>query len=257
MSRHFNFRRFGMLFKQHIAEQYKSYLMSLVVLTGFLALIMGFVAYVQDRPLNVTMQEFMFIMPLLLAGAIFSSNTFAALGDKKKAIASLTLPASHLEKYLLGWLFSYVIFLILYTASFYGVLTVVLSMDNWHGEEKQVLNIFSGNTFKNVVGAYAMVHAVALVGSVYFEKGHFIKTAFVFFIFMVVLVTLNEQVMQLVLGHDVAATPLGQVRFTENDRLFIVAPPEAVSKWISTISSIVLIGILWLASYARLREKQV
>lgn len=246
-----------MLFKKHVAEQYKAYLMSLFVLTGFLALLLGFMAYVQEQPINVKMQEFMFIMPLLLAGAIFTSNTFAALGDKKKAIAALTLPASHLEKYLLGWLFSYIIFLVLYTISFYGVLNVVLSMDNWHGEERQLLNIFTGNTFKNVVGAYALVHAVALVGSVYFEKGHFTKTAFVSLIFVVLLVNLNEQALQLVLGHDLSATPLGQVRFTERDRLLIVAPPEAISKWISSVSSVLLISILWLASYARLREKQV
>ncbi|TPE44243.1 hypothetical protein [Pontibacter mangrovi] len=257
MSRHFNLRRFGLLFKKQVAEQYKPYLMSLAVLTGLLALLIGVPAYVQSRPLVVSMQEFLFVMPLLLAGAIFTSSIFSALGDKKHAIATLTLPASHLEKYLLGWVFSFLIFLILYTISFYGVLAVVLSMDDWQGAEKQMLNIFSGRMLRNVLGAYAMVHAVALVGAVYFEKGHFIKTAFVFLLFMIVLVTLNKQVIQLVLGHDLSAMPFGGVTLTENDRMFNVAPPKQFSEWLNSALGVVLMLILWIAAYARLREKQV
>lgn len=106
-------------------------------------------------------------------------------------------------------------------------------------------------------GAYAGVHAVAILGSIYFEKGHFIKTAFVFFISMLLLVFLNEQVMELVFSQEVSAFPFKNISFMEGKNKWFITAPEIFKSWIETWIPLLIVLILWLAAYARLREKQV
>src|SRR5665213_2760957 len=110
MNNTFNLTRFGRLFVKHTVEHYKSYLMSLAVLMGVMLLGDGFITYlIPGDFMDAGMQSALFMSVLLLAGTIFASTIFADLGDNKKAMASLTLPASHFEKYLVAWLYSVII----------------------------------------------------------------------------------------------------------------------------------------------------
>ena len=97
---------------------------------------------------------------------------------------------------MVGWLFSYVIFQVLFIAAFYAVVTVLLSTHAGHGPDFEPVNILDGNTFLTVfLSSYAMLHAVALWGALFFEKLHFIKTAFSLFILMALLAMANKPVM--------------------------------------------------------------
>src|ERR1700748_3583700 len=98
MNNIFNLNRFGRLFIKHTAEHYKNYLMSLIVLIGILVLSGSFLVYMIKIPIDKGFQTAMFMATLVLAGSFFTSTVFADLGDKKKAIGVLTLPASHFEK---------------------------------------------------------------------------------------------------------------------------------------------------------------
>ncbi len=121
MNNIFNIKRFSRLFIKHTVEHYKSYMMSLLVLLGVMLLGGCFLVYLINAPLELGLQTALFTGILLLAGTIFTSTIFSELGDKNKAMAWLTLPASHFEKYLVAWLFSYLIFIITYTSCFYLV----------------------------------------------------------------------------------------------------------------------------------------
>src|ERR1700735_3627414 len=107
MNNIFNVNRFCRVFIKHTVEHFKSYLMSLTVLIGVMLLGGSFITYmIFDSFMPIAMQSVLFVSILLLAGTIFTSTIFADMGDNKKAIASLTLPASHFEKYLVAWLYS-------------------------------------------------------------------------------------------------------------------------------------------------------
>src|SRR5471030_1935310 len=104
MNNIFNAKRFARLFIKHSTEHYKNYLMSFGVLVGVLLLGIGFFTYINnDEPMNMALQTSVFAIVLMLAGTMFTRNIFSDIGDKKKAVPALTLPASHFEKYLLGW----------------------------------------------------------------------------------------------------------------------------------------------------------
>ncbi|MFL5747698.1 MAG: hypothetical protein ACJ751_23680 [Niastella sp.] len=257
MNKTFNAKRFGRLFIKHSTEHYKSYGLSLFALIGVMLLGGGFLVYLVRARLNINDQWVLFTMILLLAGTIFTSVIFADLGDKKKAIPWLLLPASHFEKFLVAWIYSFVVFIIIYTLSFYLVALFVLNIEPLEGSSPEMFNIFSNQALQ-IYMVYAFLHGVAIYGAIYFEKLHFIKTAFVFFISLGILILMNKMMLDTMLGRNVeAAPPFGSLRFTEKGQVNEIM----LSINQNGISIDYLVAVLavffWVAAYFRLKEKQV
>jgi ABC-type transport system involved in multi-copper enzyme maturation permease subunit len=253
----FSLKRFTRLFVKHTREHYKGYLMSLSVLIGVMLLGGGFLVYMVNARLDKGVQTVFFLMILLLAGSIFTSTVFADLGERKKAIVWLTLPASHFEKFLIAWIYSFIVFLVVYTISFYCVAMFILNIKRFNEQPGGILNIFDSRILSMYV-IYAFLHGVALYGAIYFEKLHFIKTAFVFFIFVAILIFINKMLLGTMLGKTVeAAPPFADLRFLENGQTY-----DLNVKWMSQTDALVwfsglLALLLWTATYYRLKEKQV
>ena len=259
MQNQFNLTRFGRLFKKHTTEHYKEYFMSLVVLLGALTLVIGFLSFMEKRPLTVSAQSVIFCFGLVAAGTIFTSSVFSELGDKKTAISALTLPASHFEKYLLAWIYSFVLFLIFFVAAFYLIDIIILNLVDANGQPKQVLNIFDAeNEVYLIFLAYVLLHAFSIWGAIYFQKMHFVKIAFTFFLAVAALVFLNYSFVKAMLGQTVRSVfPFGSVTLQEAEyQYFNLSVFEAHNTTI--IMGFMLVALmLWLASYMRLKEKQV
>ena len=257
MNKTFNAKRFGRLFIKHSTEHYKSYGMSLVAMIGVMLLGGGFLVYMTGARMDKNDQEIMFMMILLLAGTMFTSTIFADLGDKKKAIPWLLLPASHFEKFLVAWIYSLVVFIILYTLSFYLVALFVLSIKPLEGSPPEMFNISSYQALQ-IYMVYAFLHGVAICGAIYFDKLHFIKTAFVFFISLGILILMNKMLLGAMLGRKVeAAPPFGYLRFAENGHVNDIT--LSYNQYGDNTDYLVtgLAVLFWVAAYFRLKEKQV
>lgn len=254
----FSASRFGRLFRKHSVENFNQYALSTGVLLGFMTLVMGFIAYISGNPLGAQEQAIFFILFLLGAGFIFTSSVFSHLGSKNQAIAALSLPASHFEKYLVGWLYSFVIFLIVFTISFYAVTALIVSLDDWRGREKEIVNVFSPD--QNASSAYiiyAFVHAVAIWGAIFFTKTQFIKTAFVVLFVLGALATLNFQVLKSLFQQDLnVALPFSSVGFQADKTYYFLELPEPQQQLVALIP-IVLALLFWATAYARIKEKQI
>ena len=259
MQNQFNLTRFIRLFKKHTLEHYKYYFMSVIVLIGALTLIMGFVANVQKYPLDLEEQSIFFIVGLLASGTFFTSTVFSNLSDKRSAIAALTLPASHFEKYFLAWLYSFVIFLVVYVLSYYLVLTIVVNLDDWQGQPKKILNLFDKEHQPYLAFlVYIFLHALTIWGAVFYQKMHFIKTAFTFFLSALALGLLNYSLIKAMLGTDIrTAMPFGSVVLEEAENQFLNISEFEDHKIIILIGFMLMALMLWLASFMRLKEKQV
>ena len=104
--------------------------------------------------------------------------------------------------------------------------------------------------------AYAFLHAVALYGAIFFERLHFIKTAFIFFISLALLVIINKIILSALLGRAVETTPpFGSVRFPGGGPEVGVVENLQESYMLCLVA--VLAVIFWMAAYWRLKEKQV
>lgn len=257
MNKTFNAKRFGRLFIKHSTEHYKSYSMSLFAMIGVMLLGGSFMVYMMQMRLDIVDQSALFAMILLLAGTIFTSTVFTDLGDKKKAIPWLLLPASHLEKFLVVWIYSFVVFMIIYTLSFYLVALFVLNLRPLEGGQPEMFNIYTNHALQ-IYLVYAFLHGIAIFGAIYFEKLHFIKTAFVFFISLGILILINKMLLGIMLGRNIeAASPFGNLRFTENgQRNEITLPYNQHGLNIDYLVTGLAV-IFWVAAYFRLKEKQV
>lgn len=257
MNKTFNAKRFGRLFIKHSTEHYKNYSMSLIALIGVMLLGGSFLVYMAGARMDIGDQWALFAMILLLAGTIFTSTIFADLGDKKKAIPWLLLPASHFEKFLVAWIYSFVVFIIFYTLSFYLADLFVLSIKPLEGSPPEMFTI-SSNRALQIYLVYAFLHGVAIWGAIYFEKLHFIKTAFVFFISLGILILMNKMLLGAMLGRTVeAAPPFGTLRFTENGQLnnIMLSYKQQDNYFDYLVTGLAI--IFWVAAYFRLKEKQV
>ena len=108
-----------------------------------------------------------------------------------------------------------------------------------------------------VLSALVLLHGTWLLGAIYFEKTHFVKTGFVVFVVLAVAAVLNFQALKLLIGPGLRpAPPFTSLTLTEGARFYQLALPEAQTNWLALLP-VVLALLLWAASYFRLTEKQL
>jgi hypothetical protein len=254
----FSFRRFGRLFVKHTREYIRTYLMSLFVLLGVLVLAGFFFFFVLPEPPDTGFQEASYAIMLILAGTIFTSTVFQDFGDRTRAIPALTLPASGFEKFLVGWLYSYVIFILVYTGVFYLALSgLVTAKNSATGKHFSLFSPWEPDIILAFV-FFSVLHAVALFGSAFFRKLHFIKTGFIFFIVLVVTLVFNTLFLKAITGLSIVkmAIPFGFADFAVNDREYS-AVVIGRGPFIDMGTLLVAAVLLWVAAYYKLKEKQV
>jgi hypothetical protein len=257
MNNTFNLSRFGRLFIKHTAEHYKSYLMSLIVLAGVIFLGGSFLVYIIPGPIDTGVQSTAFVGILLLAGTIFTSTIFADYGDKNKAMAALILPASTLEKYLVAWLYSFAIFLVVYIGTFFLLVSLLLHMKHYPGQTVEVFSLADNHIGLPMFLLFALLQSVAFYGSIFFKKLHFIKGAFAFFISLAILIIVNKVFQSILIGRDVLPSPpFSNMRIMENERQVLVSLSDQQAPYILLLCFILALSF-WIAAYFRLKEKQV
>jgi hypothetical protein len=252
----FNAKRFALLFIKHTAEHYKTYLMALAVLIGVMVLGGSFLVYLIPGAIDKQVQGVLYVPILFLAGTIFTSTVFADFGDPKKAIASLTLPASNFEKFLVGWLFSYVLFFFVFTGSFYLILVILLHLKHFQNQPAEFFNIFSWNAFF-LFTEFSLLHSITICGAIVFNKLQFIKTAFCFFIAIAFLILVNTLFIEASIGREIRpAIPFSNIEFVENNRFYDVGAIRQTDMAVPWLIIAVAI-IFWTAAYYRMKEKEV
>ncbi len=258
MSQFFSFSRFGRLFNKHTTEHGGGYLLAVGVLLGGLGLVLGFLTYMSSEPMPANIQAVLFTMGLLAAGAFFTSTVFAPFGDKKQATAALMLPASHWEKYLVGWLYAVPFFMAVYVGCFYLIDSLVLQMRDTPAHPGELVRLFAGpEHLYTMLVAYAAVSAVFLWGSIFFARQQFVRTAFGVLLALVVLSLVNYQAMQALLGPALnGAVPFSSVSLHEGKELYKLALPEAQMSWFGLVP-LGLMLLAWAAAYRRVAEKQI
>ena len=260
MSNLFSLRRFGRLFTKFTAEHGRTYLLGAGALAGTLLLVMGVLAYLMGSPPGIGQQVVFFAMFLLGAGFLFTSSVFADFGEKSRAMAALTLPAAQLEKYLVAWLYSGPLFVLAFVGVFFAVDSLIMVVGGRSGPAGTgvLLNLFSPEAgLGTLLLLFVVVHGVALWGSIFFGKTAFIKTGVAFFVGLLVVVLLNYQALKALLGPGLQNTmPFMGAGLEEEKVYYTLSLPDAQQRLVGLVL-LALAGLLWLAAYARLREKQV
>ncbi|TVT39201.1 hypothetical protein FNT36_16200 [Hymenobacter setariae] len=257
MNQYFNLARFGRLLRKHTLEHIKGYAISVAVLAGGIAVVLGSLTYLRHWPLDHEMQLILFIFGLLAAGGVFTSTVFAEVGDPKRAATALLLPTSHIEKYLVAWFYSLPLFLVIYAVVFTGVNLLILKVGS-NGHPYELYDFSRGaSEWVSPLLSYVLLHSVALWGAIYFQRLHVIKTAFLIFGSMLLLLLVNRQVMLALLPSSRPIAPFSDVWVGEGMQSSLLSLPDNQWQLLMVLLPIALAMLLWAASYARLTEKQL
>lgn len=262
MSNFFNPARFSRLFIKHSQEHYTRYLMSTTVLVGVMVLGGSFLIYMINTSLDPVFQMLLYAWLLLLGGTIFTSTIFAEYGSSKKVITTLSLPASHFEKYLVAWLYSFLILFMVVTLTFYGVMAFLINVKHFPQQRPELFNLLQRPGALQfpilfmVLVLYALLHSIVFYGAIHFKTLHFIKTAFSFFVAIAVLMFGNKLLYDVLFKRDIlAGLPFTNVAYLEKGHVIVINLADNKELY-SLIMYMILAVMFWIAAYFRLKEKQ-
>jgi hypothetical protein len=258
MNESFNFKRFARLFIKHTTEHYRTYLMAIGVLTGVLVLCGVFLVLLDPDMPDPGFQSGSYMILMFVSGGIFTSTVFADYGEKNRAIPALTLPASALEKFLVGWVYSYPIFLVIYTAVYYMAIFALASVrPTVAGHPFQMFSIRQ-TELRVFWVLFTEIHSLSLFGAIFFKKLQFIKTGFIFFICLAIGTFCNTLLLKVITGAAVEkmAVPFTFLNFNIGNKYYSIGTNDDQSAFVMGLFvAVAVIG--WVAAYYRLKEKQV
>ncbi|RZK55619.1 MAG: hypothetical protein EOO91_13720 [Pedobacter sp.] len=273
MNNTFNIQRFGLLLKRQWLEFGKIYLVSLLVALGVIITFYAMALwgnFFNDRPFfdnALNFREPLFLIFGFIFISIIASNYFAHLGQKPKAIIDLLIPASTFEKFLTGVFFTSILAIVSFVFLFYitDLLFVSKLRDMYAGGENVTHYINNGKeiptlTYLNYfftknsgddkfLPLYFLpffVTSVFLLGSIYFNKFHYIKTAISVMIFsgisFFILFKSGEWLFD------------GKIMVDQENRNHM---SQNTAEWLGVLLIVALTAIFWSITYVRLKEKEV
>ena len=255
MNNIFNIRRFSQLFVNYTIANYRAYLMSFGVLIGILFLVMIYASAENKFILSEEARKMFFTIFIFLGGAIFTTGIFSNLSDKRKSIAFLMLPASNFEKFLVAWLYSFVVFQLVYVAGFYLVDLVVMSLGKRPTGGSTVMDFGADFHYHTLLLAFAWVHSMAFFGAIFFRKLHFIKTAFSVFVLILLVVILNKLSIDWMMGASVeTGEPFGSLTIYEGKKSYFLERSEMI--WVVPYLTASIALLLWVGAYFKLKETE-
>ena len=273
MNNTFSIKRFGLLLKRQWLEFGKIYLISLVVVLGVLLSFYGYNYYAITNFIDggfssnrIYIRIPLFVVTGLLFITTIASNYFAHLGQKSRAIIDLMTPNSTFERFMGGVFFTTVLGISSYLLLFYLTdLAFMTKLRSWYEtsgnnmfldgkkvELNQMFPYFFNDNRKEVpmpvlAGSFLLT-SVFLLGSIYFEKFHYIKTAICVMIFSgiwtAIIVKSNKVLFE------------GKIPINNNHMRDMFNERNTVEIWVALLI-VALTLIFWALTYVRLKEKEV
>lgn len=279
VNQQFAFSRWSKLVALHWADNRKRYLLAVPAMFGLLVVWDTFLlAMNRYNPLDDGMQAVTYYVGLVLVGCLYASTIFAAFGNKAQGIAWLSVPASALEKLLCGLLFAVVLFFLVYTAVFFLVDIPMVEICNrlierqhrmWAAgypiQPDPIYNVLKGlpndgfdNQYHLFLLAFFALQAAFVLGSVYFGRYAFIKTAVAVLIFILCFICLETRVIEPMLPDGYERHPmLDWIKDQDTLNVKVIRLSPAIS---ATLGYLLIYGtpfVFWIATYFRLKEKEV
>jgi len=258
--RRFSWQRLGLLLRRDLESGYQSTGIAMAAVGGFF-LIVGVLAGFNPNPGGV--YRGLYTGLLFLGGFIVTSMAFHEVRLNAQGIHYLSLPGSTLEKFLSK---------LLVTAVGYGVgtlvfCTAVAALTEGinrlaFGHAHPFFNPFALNNLR-LLPAYLISQSVFLLGSIYFRKLHFVKTALSLVLLALGLMVIGTTFARLVFKEYFNGPILNfgpnLEELSRSGELQSVLGPLAqrfqVALRIVLVSA--LAPVCWVVSYLRLRESEV
>ncbi|SHM22202.1 hypothetical protein [Chitinophaga sp. CF418] len=269
----FSAGRFGLYMRKHLVDNYRIYGMSVIVLTVLL-LIMLLLNLSDNFRVQPAISRLipLYIIGMFLTGLIFTSLSFSELANKPQGIDYLLFPASQLEKYLSTLVVTTIGFLLLYHIAFYlaylGIDAIVARYTGQH-MENDLRDAFSNGQLLYFYYIWFFAQAVMLLGAINFQKYSFIKTVFLFMIFILSLYFLNTLFSYIFFGNRMvrwnAHFPFVGINVMLGEHPSEYVPrtdkflmlPASMRDGLLFFGKYLVTPMLWTLGYMRLRDREM
>ncbi|MEO7120699.1 MAG: hypothetical protein ABIY62_06355 [Ginsengibacter sp.] len=263
MNNTFSLKRFSWLIRKTLLERP-------VQIFGFtgLQLTLVFILYYVAKTFAGfgSAQNMSFNYGLPIGSCLLSSMVFGYFSSNAMGSSFVTCPASNFEKWLCGILIACVlypaIFLIFYRimdSGFVGLyhssLDVSAPFYNEQYESVYILS-FNGTLAWKTYQTFFFFTGAMLVGSLYFNKQPFIKSAISICIISMSIVGLNWLMAKSFFGEFNGAGAFNYVTIPVGKQEGIIELPDVVGKIFNNLIWFVIPGLLWILAFTRLREKE-
>jgi len=264
MNNTFSIKRFGWLLKKTLLER-PVQLSGLIGLTLLADLILYAICRFIDMPLEV-IQNLTFIFGFVGGGCFLASFVFNYFSTNAAGTSYLTLPASTLEKWLCGVLITGILYTFIFLA-FYGTVDTFFvweirnSLDPQrphYREDYDSIKTFRYDGFvaSKVYMMFLNFTGAMLIGSLYFNKGSFIKVALIACGLYIGGHVLNQGIAVAVFDNIDKALPYYSVFVPMGNDIGKVLLPDYASKAVDICLIFIVPGILWVTTFVWLREKE-
>ncbi|MBN9295484.1 MAG: hypothetical protein J0I41_00670 [Filimonas sp.] len=218
--------------------------------------------------------KIIFLLSILFSSTIFSSLSYSFFSNKAKGIQYLQLPASESEKILVSFIVSQVFFYIAFMACYYATNSIMCTLYNSFSDFKakgatpETLKYYKATLFdciKDNEGWYSIIasfilSAVAHFGSLTFEKNAYVKTSLLIMPLAALILWLNYTIPHVLIGKEAMGRGLlynTGVRVGDYQLQKLLKLPATWSNFLSYFVPLSLYFCFWIASYFKLKEKQV
>lgn len=266
MSHVFELNRFLQLMGSHFRKNLKTYLISCVVFAGVtIGLFVLVVSSYREEAIVAGKQFFVYLIVIYGGLFVFTVGVFQPFQRPREGPFQLMLPASGFEKFLLGWLVSLVGYTICANVVFFVIRYAVLQYYAAQGYEVSGFLDYDRLLFQQdgismawvLAMVYVFLHAFALYGSLMFRKMAVLKTALALLIVVLAYWVVNGMLYRSLFQLDIQQTPLLPLMplFLQGDDMVYRVNIPDWPYWLLALS-IAIMGLLWVASYHKLREKE-
>lgn len=182
----FNMERFGLLLKRQYILNFKSWMIALVSVAGFIIFISFLNLISTQNDSWITIFNSLGVVVFFITGMVFASLSFSEMGTYSKSLQYITLPASRFEKFFSAWLSTSIFYFIVSTltlvisSAFIGMLSALIFKGDF-----LVFNPFTAK-YAEVLLAYMIGHSAFFLGAVWFRKGAFFKTLLTMFVINII-----------------------------------------------------------------------
>ncbi len=259
----FDIKRFGLLLKKTLLERP----VQLAGLTG-LTLIFLLLMYAVCRYLinwDVA-QNGSFMLGFVGGGSFLASFVINYFSSNASGSSYLTLPASHFEKWLCAILISGILFTIIFLVFYRIIDTTFVALYHrgldpkgpFYKEMYEAVNTFPYDGFValQTYKMYLNFAGAMLIGTLYFNKGAFIKVALIICGLFIGTYFLNGFMAKMLFDSVDRALPFNGVFISVGKEFGKIELPSYASKAVNICILYIVPAILWVGAYVRLREKE-
>lgn len=261
MNQTFDFHRFALLLKLDFSEKGKNYFITAGLFLGLMLIFMLPIIWKKDpSEILFLFHALALFMIVMFGGSLFTTSVFSQYASSDTGIAALMVPASRLEKFLSALLLN-LLFIVPLTLLFLQihVWTVDLANSKLYGGVERYKYI-PKELLQYFLSMHVIIQGAIFLGSIYFSKLSYIKTASVLFAMALLAGGIN-----LLYANYATSFPSSAVAFPfsawkiwyyESNKSYYLNYPDSVQTLVYLFPAFFLLGA-WYIAYVRLKEKEI